>query len=509
MPRLPFRAALLGGTLLALAACGEKGPTIDEAGARKIENGIRQQLPVYFADSSGDVTFEFQGGPVAKPAKGHYEVALPRILAHFGDKEGTLDAGVITAKVTPLEDGNYGVEAALPATMAIKPAGGGETVTVGIAGGTWSGTWLPQIDMSLVNSLSVGKVVFSKGAEILSTLEGISGRQGATATANAPGKHDLTFSYAATGLRAGAGGTAFSLGEVRMEGSTAGSDMVAYMGIARALQEKTKAMQAATGGKDPSPAQLAGLFDDLGGVFKALGAMKATLSVKGLDIQAPGGKRVTLGDAQYSFGYAQAADNQGSLSFGLGYGGLSVSPTPPMQELVPTGMNLQLSAEKLPLAALGPAMKGLLAAEAAGEEGSPEREAAEQAAMMPLLGAFLQSGAVLTVERLDANAPAAGLDLKGTTQVKPGTPFNAVADFTLVLRDLDKAVKALGPQPGQKADESRAQAAMLLGMAQGMGTAGKTPEGATTHTFRIQVTETGQMLVNGQDFSRMMGAMGK
>ncbi|QJE72529.1 hypothetical protein HHL28_04940 [Aerophototrophica crusticola] len=74
-PSLPRRPA--GSTLLALVACGEKGPQIDEAGARKIENGIKQQLPLYLADSPGSYTIEIQGGPVAKPAKDHYEVTLP------------------------------------------------------------------------------------------------------------------------------------------------------------------------------------------------------------------------------------------------------------------------------------------------------------------------------------------------------------------------------------------------------------------------------------------------
>lgn len=507
MLRPALRAALLGSTLLTLAACGEKGPTIDEAGARKIENGIKQQLPLYFADSPGSYTIEMQGGPVAKPAKGHYEVTLPRILAHLADGAGTFDAGVVTAKVTPLEDGNYKFEAALPATMTAKPADGGTPVTVGIAGGTLSGVWLPQYDTTVDSSLSVGKVVLSEGATVLGSVDGIAGTS--KGTQSAPGKFDIAIDYAATGFRAAqAAGPGFSLGEVRVAMTTSGTDMAAYMAIARSMQEKVKALEAASTGGDPAPAQVAAMFDDVGRMFDVLGSMKMTFSVKGLDVSGDG-NRVTLGDAQYSLGYAKGSDGQGALSLGVGYGGLSMSPTPPMQELVPTGMTVQLSAEKLPLAALGPAMKGMIAAQSTGEEGSPERAAAEQLAIMPLLGAVMQSGAVLKVENVTATAPGAGLDLKGTTQLKPGTPFNAVADFTLVLRDLDKAVKALGPQPGQEADESRAQAAMLLGMAQGMGTAGKTPEGATTHTYRIQVTETGQLLVNGQDYAPMMGGMGK
>ena len=75
----------------------------------------------------------------------------------------------------------------------------------------------------------------------------------------------------------------------------------------------------------------------------------------------------------------------------------------------------------------------------------------------------------------------------------------------IVLRGLDAATSALKPKPGAKPDPETQQTLGMVEMLKAMGQQGKDAAGNDVRTYKIDLTESGQILLNGADMSAMMG----
>ncbi|WP_114393609.1 hypothetical protein [Oleisolibacter albus] len=511
-----LRAALFAGTaLLVLSGCGDKGPPIDEAGARKIENGIQQGLDLYLYDRPGmDVTVE--GAPKAVPAGDHYDVTFPGLSIRLGDQDpetagedgstGTVaKVGSTTARVVPLKDGTYRYEGKLPDTLQIVGADD-EQIAFKIGSSRVAGVWLPQYDTSVDYELKAEKLSLdAKDLEIDNFgIDLIESKQ--TSTKKGEGINAVDAILSMKGLSIAGNGDTVKLDGLSFASALKDLDLPKYMAVLREFQTMSKAMA----GKVETPAAQHEILAKVGQLFQTMGAISGTLTGTGLSIQSDDGDKVALAEFTYGSDYSGGAAELGRAGTSFSFRGLSIDPAPEMAWAIPQSMEIRLRADKIPAAAMGKALLDVVGAAPAGtdeDEASEAQQMAAMAAMAAVTEAAGKAGTTLTADAITVTLPAAAASLTGSATVVPTAAKGVTADYTLVLTDLDKAVKALSAPSGGAIDPQQMQAAMMLGMVQTLATPGKGSDGRPTHTLRLLVKEDGSILVNDKDIAQIMQAM--
>ncbi len=128
--------------------------------------------------------------------------------------------------------------------------------------------------------------------------------------------------------------------------------------------------------------------------------------------------------------------------------------------------------------------------------------------MNRLVGAMAEVGSELRIDTLAVNTPATSGTVTGSMRMAANSAYGAVGGATVLLRGLDAAAKALQPKPGQKADKELQSTLGVIAMLQAMGQASKDEAGNDVRSYKIDLTETGQMLLNGADMAPLLGGAG-
>lgn len=521
LPARPLAAALMLATLaLPPAAARAEAPPVTEEGAKALAAALKDGLARWFPKSEGDETeLRWTGEPVATPAGDHYEVALPALTA-VSDDGTTANIGTIRLTVKPQDGNTHAVTATLPDRVAIldngKPSA---TVKLGRQriSALWSGTYETALSMDAeLGDLSVtSDRKDKKGKKDESALT-----VGAITVAGEL-KPDGT-AAAGTPLWSGPGALSVSnlrfldetkkevmnLGGLTMEGTYIRVDLAR----ADAIQRLTHAHALA--GTQPPAAELIPLMQGL------MGGASGRVRLSGLTAMNPeDGTRLALGQLVLR-GSAEDLDKpMASTTFGIESSGLMLEPEVAPKAFMPDKLDIQISTAKLPTASLWRAFADLAtlaeAQAAAGEEDGEEEDGEEEAALPDdeaemtaignrLMGAMAEVGTELRIDRFVVNTPATSGTMTGAMRMAANSAFGAVGSSTVLLRGLDAAAKAMQPKPGKKADESTQNALGVIAMLQAFGQASKDDAGNDVRSYKIDVTETGQLLLNGADMSAMM-----
>lgn len=521
LPARPLAAALMLATLaLPPAAARAEAPPVTEEGAKALAAALKDGLARWFPKSEGDETeLRWTGEPVATPAGDHYEVALPALTA-VSDDGTTANIGTIRLTVKPQDGNTHAVTATLPDRVAIldngKPSA---TVKLGRQriSALWSGTYETALSMDAeLGDLSVtSDRKDKKGKKDESALT-----VGAITVAGEL-KPDGT-AAAGTPLWSGPGALSVSnlrfldetkkevlnLGGLTMEGTYTRVDLAR----ADAMQRLTQTHALA--GTQPPAAELIPLMQGL------MGGASGRVRLSGLTALNPeDGTRLALGQLVLR-GSAEDLDKpMASTTFGIESSGLMLEPEVAPKAFMPDKLDIQISTAKLPTASLWRAFADLAtlaeAQAAAGEEDGEEEDGEEEAALPDdeaemtaignrLMGAMAEVGTELRIDRFVVNTPATSGTMTGAMRMAANSAFGAVGSSTVLLRGLDAAAKAMQPKPGKKADESTQNALGVIAMLQAFGQASKDDAGNDVRSYKIDVTETGQLLLNGADMSAMM-----
>nr|WP_295834423.1 hypothetical protein [uncultured Azospirillum sp.] len=523
VPALPVRSlrpALIAGGMLALVAGwspAQAAPAVDDAGAKALAASLKKDLPRWFPPPSEDgegVGFEWQGEPTVKPAGDHYDVALPRLSAE--DAEGTLfDIGTVLLSVTPKDDGQYGVSITLPSAIKVQNLDDNDeyvdaaTISIGKQSftSTWSGTLetLLTVDAAY-NDIAVnaadGKGKISVASmTMVQDLKPEAGTGGATLWSG-----PAAFAFGGLSVQDDKNKELVKIGGVTAEATYTRVDLTKVSALQK-LSEQTAAKGAA-----PTSAEL---LPKLQGIF---GGVSGAMRLSNLSVVNPeDGTTVTLGQLAFRSGLTDLDQALSTVSMGIEARDFTMTPSPAPEAFTPRAFEMKLSVAKLPNSALWKAFTELAKAAEAEEAPPPKKGAKNKAApppssemvMQQAMAAMGEAGTELRIDALNLDTPATAGTATGAVKVATQAAFGVTGGATVLLRGIDAAVKAMQPAPGAKPDKETQDLLGGLAMVQAMGQAGKDDTGADIRTYKFEVTEAGQLLLNGADMTPLLAGGGE
>ena len=523
VPALPVRSlrpALIAGGMLALVAGwspAQAAPAVDDAGAKALAASLKKDLPRWFPPPSEDgegVGFEWQGEPTVKPAGDHYDVALPRLSAE--DAEGTLfDIGTVLLSVTPKDDGQYGVSITLPSAIKVQNLDDNDeyvdaaTISIGKQSftSTWSGTLetLLAVDAAyndIAVSAADGKGKISVASmTMVQDLKPEAGTGGATLWSG-----PAAFAFGGLSVKDEKNKELVKIGGVTAEATYTRVDLTKVSALQK-LSEQTAAKGAA-----PTSAEL---LPKLQGIF---GGVSGAMRLSNLSVVNPeDGTTVTLGQLAFRSGLTDLDQALSTVSMGIEARDFTMTPSPAPEAFTPRAFEMKLSVAKLPNSALWKAFTELAKAAEAEEAPPPKKGAKTKAApppssemvMQQAMAAMGEAGTELRIDALNLDTPATAGTATGAVKVATQAAFGVTGGATVLLRGIDAAVKAMQPAPGAKPDKETQDLLGGLAMVQAMGQAGKDDTGADIRTYKFEVTEAGQLLLNGADMTPLLAGGGE
>ncbi|PGH54583.1 hypothetical protein CRT60_32995 [Azospirillum palustre] len=519
-PALPVRSlrpALIAGGMLALVAGwspAQAAPAVDDAGAKALAASLKKDLPRWFpppAEDGEGIGFEWEGEPTVKPAGDHYDVALPRLSAE--DAEGTLfDIGTILLAVTPKDDSQYGVSITLPSAMKVQNLDDNDeyvdaaTITIGKQSftSTWSGALetLLTVDGAF-NDLAV-TAAGGKGKLSIATMTMVQDLKPETATGGATlWSGPAAFAFGGLSVQDDKNKELLKIGGVTTEATYSRVDLTKVSALQK-LSEQTAAKGVAPTSSELLP-KLQGMFGGISGAMRL-----SNLSF----VNPEDGTAVALGHLAFRSGLTDLDQAMSTVSMGIEARDFTMTPSPAPVAFTPRAFEMKLSVAKLPNSALWKAFTEL-AKSAEAEEAPPAKKGAKAKAAAPsspsadvvmqqAMTAMGEAGTELRIDALNLDTPATAGTATGAVKVATQAAFGVTGGATVLLRGIDAAVKAMQPAPGAKPDKETQDLLAGLAMVQALGQAGKDDTGADTRTYKIDITDAGQLLLNGADMTALL-----
>ncbi|PWC46749.1 hypothetical protein TSA6c_08150 [Azospirillum sp. TSA6c] len=520
VPALPVRSlrpALIAGGMLALVAGwspAQAAPAVDDAGAKALAASLKKDLPRWFpppAEDGEGIGFEWEGEPTVKPAGDHYDVALPRLSAE--DAEGTLfDIGTILLAVTPKDDSQYGVSITLPSAMKVQNLDDNDeyvdaaTITIGKQSftSTWSGALetLLTVDGAF-NDLAV-TAAGGKGKVSIATMTMVQDLKPETGTGGATlWSGPAAFAFGGLSVQDDKNKELMKIGGVTTEATYSRVDLTKVSALQK-LSEQTAAKGVAPTSSELLP-KLQGMFGGISGAMRL-----SNLSF----VNPEDGTAVALGHLAFRSGLTDLDQAMSTVSMGIEARDFTMTPSPAPVAFTPRAFEMKLSVAKLPNSALWKAFTEL-AKSAEAEEAPPAKKGAKAKAAAPAspsadvvmqqaMAAMGEAGTELRIDALNLDTPATAGTATGAVKVATQAAFGVTGGATVLLRGIDAAVKAMQPAPGAKPDKETQDLLAGLAMVQALGQAGKDDTGADTRTYKIDITEAGQLLLNGADMTALL-----
>ncbi len=510
-------AALMAASLPAVAAADEPASKKAEAATEAAGSVQSAMLPV------GEVTGQDQDKALVQElVKGlatyfpggkdgaSLKVASPVTAQRDGDtltvsfpglevviaKEGHVVLGDVTAALTPGDgaDAPMGVKIALPTSVDVLNGDTKKAVIILDNKPEMAGTWQPvlssfsQFKMAL-KGIKVHPVKDGKEEAAVITLDSLMSTQDLTQSGDTWGG---PFETVASNLQV----TSPEGVEPQIEASV---DTIRMGGKLSDFNGKT----AATLSKRLHGMNLAGSPDKVvAEQFKimaeqvkehGLGKMLSENAVEGVMVKEKGEIQGSLDKLTWEFG-ADMVSQPGSLSLGFGFAGLSLprvlKETQAPEAMVPTGMDLKITADKTPVRQVMANLFDELAANP-GES--------DDINPMKIFGAVLQAQPRITLEALKIEAPETTITGDGQATVDMSLPNKADGSFKFEVAGLDELIQTMSQAPMKPLK----QAAGMVSMVKGFGKA-ESKGGGVTYVYAIDIPKDGGITVNGQDMSALM-----
>lgn len=406
-----------------------------------------------------------------------------------GGREGLL-VGTVTVTRREVAPGRMRYEAQLPREMKVQ-APNGRNTTVANGGGQFAAVVDPQSGLMHELNVRVENLAVRPdgrpGSLTIGLFEIASAiNQGADGLAQSPARialRNLDFRHED-------GRQALQIGEITVAGNGQGFRVADLERLRTAFDEAQRGPQAQMMGR-----MIEALFNF---PFAELSGEVAVAGITFNDGQS--GPAFQL--ARASLGEALGPLHQEETRLALRYSheGLVIRQgMVPYQQYVPSQVTIELAADKLPAAALKQALTTGLRV---GPDGMPTQLSGEATAQ--LLAAAFRSGATLRMAPIQFASQALGVTLNGSIAANNSSPLQAVAAGELVIRGLEAIQREFG---GGNANQQGSPAAMIA-MLTALGQQGTGSDGQPTRSYRIELNEQGQLMLNGSDMTALLGPMG-
>lgn len=505
MRSLPLRntaLALLSTTAIIMTTGLASAQSVDEAGARALEAQVPAVLDYLFS-SNPDIQYSFNGEVAATPDGDSYSVAIPGVTVNVGgDADAEFPAFI--ADVTPQENGWQRTEWDFPGSITVtNPRSSSDRADITFTSDDNMMTFAPEYGMALISDVNISDVsVAVQGQEGTVTIDSMAMTVDTEPSGAGPHSFDSQ-----TNLDANAFLIDIPQEEVFVEIGgieVQGSSTRQRLDLFAILQERVQ-------GVDPdTPAFAEAFLDTLRehGSEKWLGDAQYSMAMNDLafTIEDVSG---TLGSADMTM-TAEGLD-QPNAQLGLRFSMEDASSSDlPAQfaQIIPTISELDITAVDAPLEPILNEVYAALGQASAPEVGLKGNRAGtgsvagglENLDPFALLGLLLESDALLEINSLFVEAPIGYIAANGTVDPDPRATFQAVADVSFHVAGLPEMISF-----AQRMGGEAAQAAGLASAIAAMGRDSTDSDGTAIKEFDVELTASGQVLLNGDDLSAMMG----
>ena len=444
-----------------------------------------------------------------------FQVAITNV--RYGtDKDARATFGEIDYRLTPQGDDQYLVsDLKTPKEMPMLGADGKPEAVFKFETTAFSATWSKPLQNFLKFDWQV--------KDFAVTAEGKPGALVQIATAaiagegkeSVKGRLDTTSTISLNGLAASdpTDGTNFKLDKLTGKVAAEHLDFPAY----RQMMEKLNALTPKFSGAKPTgdgttPPSVPAVTDEdrkaladlLRGFPNLMSAYGYDFTAEGLTVtDAQGGAVATLSRGGMAFGLKGIDTDHAEANFGLSHDGLALSgpefADPLMKAALPKSGKLSLVATDLPIPSLVEVVAKNLPELTSAD---PEVAQGGQFMMMgALMSALSQSTIKLRIDPSEIVSEQAKLTADGDLKLALQTPQKAVGVINFALFGLDDLI-ALASSLAEQNPEA-GQAVGVMQMVKGMAQRETGTDGKPVDKYKVDLTETGQMLVNGKSLDQM------
>ncbi|MGK9234695.1 hypothetical protein KXS07_18060 [Inquilinus limosus] len=492
-----FAAGVAAWVLLPAAAQAQA--TAD--GAEKIRLGLKDWIASHLTTPDKSVVVNFQGPITVDPQGDSYKAVIPKaevVFAFEGDP-ASLALDPIELTLTPLANGWLDTVATIPSAYRLVPAKGDDKgLEVAIGTQSLRGVFAPQYHAFMSLDGKLGQVTArslnpdeAKGAFRIGevALVGDSHEVGRD-TYDSTG----TVTLSDIAFTDDTGAQLLHFGGATVEGKATAANMAALRAFSDALTELQKRYPPQPDGQMPKEflAELGRIFGATPKLFDDFGF---TYGLKGLEVTPGDGEvnKVTVASAGFGAGIAGLAQDASTFRITFDLAQLGIDPLPQFGQFIPQSATVDLALTNLPNQALLQALTGMLDSSATlGPDQAAEIAGAQ------LQQAVLNSNGAVEIRSFKAASPLTSFDLTGTLRPNAKAPLMMTGDARLVVTGLEQALEAAKTMPdGQEMVQG-------LTVLQTMG-AQEEVDGKPARVYRLEIKDTGEILLNGTDLKPLLG----
>lgn len=493
-----FAAGVAAWVLLPAAAQAQA----TAEGADKIRLGLKDWIATHLATADKSVVVNFQGPITVEPQGKSYKAVIPKSEVVFADggDPSRLALDPVELVLTPQENGWLDTVATIPTTYRVVPSKGddkGVELTIGTQ--ALRGVFAPQYHAFMSLDGKLGQITArslnpaeAKGAV---RIDGIV--LAGDSTAVGPDTYDSTGTVGLSGVSFTdeTGAQLFRLDGASVEGKAAAANLAALRDFSDKLTDLQKRYPVEPGGEMPKEflAALGKVFESTPKLFNDFGF---SYGLKGVEVTPGAGEdvnRVTLASAGFGVGLAGAAQDASTFRITFDLAQLGIDPLPEFGQFIPHSATVDLALTNLPNQALLQALTGMLDSSA-----TLGPDQAAEIAVAQLQQAVMNGNGALEIRSFKASSPLTSIDLTGTLRPNAKAPLMMTGEARLVVTGLDKALEAA------KAVPDGVEMVQGLTVLQTMG-AEETVDGQPARTYKLEISEKGDILLNGTDLKPLLG----
>ncbi len=494
---------LLSSTSLLLAT-SVGAQTIDQAGADALEAQVPLVLDFLF-QGSPDVNFAFDREVEAVPDGDSYDLSIPAVTV---DVNGDADIAVppFAVEVTPQDNGWQRAQWDFPGSVVVtNPRNSNDRADITFTSNDNDMVIAPEYSMALQADVSLSDLsVTVQGHQGDITVQSID--MTVDTDPSGTGEHSFDSETLATleGLRIDIPSeqVLLQLESVELSGTSARQRLDLFAGLQQRVQ-----------GLDPeSEAFLTEFVEVLreNAGEKWIGDASYTMGLDGLSftIEDVSGSLGALGLSMTADDLDEAA---AELGLSINVDDITTTDVPPQfAQLIPVRADLHLVALDAPVQAISDQLYGYLGEAPSDEElfGPKGRRAGvgnplaslQDIDPMEFLGILMSSEVEVVLQDFFVEADIGYVAAEGTVQPDAQAALQATADLDLQIAGLPEMI-AFAQQMGGEAADGAAFVSVLAAM----GRDATDEDGRDIKEFDLELTQAGQVLLNGNDMSAMMG----
>lgn len=491
---------------LLLAGCGDSGAERQKEAA-EIAKGIEDYLALIEVPSQ-PIRIRHDKVTVIPTVEGKsFDVAITGI--RYGtEQQAQATFGEIDYRLTPDGADQYQVsDLKMPGEFALNGLDGKPEANIKFATTAFTATWSKPLQNFLKFDWQAKDIAVTSAADPKETFTIATASITGDGKENGKGLLDQVSTITLNGLAGTdpADGTTVKLDKLLGTVTVAQLDFPAYRQMMAKINEFAAKYEpkAEAGASAPPPAitdeDRKALADLVRGFPKLMAAYGYDFSGEGLTVtDANGAVTVQLARGGMALGFKGINTDQAQANFSINHDGLVVNdPTfqdPIAKAVLPKKGNLSLLATDIPVPSL---VEGLAQALPEMTSADPQVAQGGQFMMMgALMSALSKSTLKLTIEPSGIETEKAKLTADGALKLALETPQKAVGVVNFALLGLDDLIALAQGMANESPDAQQAMG--MLSMLQALAQRETGADGKPVDKYKVDLTETGQVLVNGK-----------